>query len=439
MILRARLVIPFAGPLVENARIEIRAGRVCNIDRWDPRAIARRGITDLGEVLVLPGLVNAHCHLDYTDMAGQFPPPKVFTEWLQLITEAKAGWSLDDFAASWRHGAEMLARTGSTTVGDIEAIPELLPDAWESTPLRIISFLEMIGITNRRSPAAILEGTLGQVRALPRRRSRAALSPHAPYSTTAELLQLCARAARRRRLPLSIHVAESRLEYDMFTQRQGEMYEWLRRSKREMSDCGCGSPVNHLAKARLLGQNILAIHLNYLAESDLELLSQTGTHVVHCPRSHYYFRHDPFPLSRLIRAGINVSLGTDSLASVCKTRGQPLELNLFEEMRFLQRAYPQLRPETIFQMATVNGAKALGLAGRAGELSPGSFADLIVLPWQGPPRRALEETLAAPTDLRRRMIAGRWLEPSPPGLRSTAASEGPKRRVPRVRPVLDHE
>src|SRR5439155_18866159 len=115
---------------------------------------------DLGEVLLMPGLVNAHCHLDYTNMAGEFPPPIVFIDWLKLITSTKAGSGFADYAQSWLDGADMLLSTGTTTVADIEAIPELLPEVWTSTPLRVISLLELIGITNRRPPKAVLQMAL---------------------------------------------------------------------------------------------------------------------------------------------------------------------------------------------------------------------------------------------------------------------------------------
>jgi cytosine/adenosine deaminase-related metal-dependent hydrolase len=168
------------------------------IGRWrdlaegsDPRRM------DLGEVVLLPGLVNAHCHLDYTLMAGQFPPPKVFTDWLKLITDTKADWSYSDYAESWTAGAGMLLRSGTTTVGDIEAVPQLLPKMWEATPLRIVSFLEMIAISQRRSPETIVQEMSEQGRTLKHTRCRVGLSPHAPYSTLPELLRLTARTARR--------------------------------------------------------------------------------------------------------------------------------------------------------------------------------------------------------------------------------------------------
>ena len=104
---------------------------------------------DLEEAVLLPGLVNAHCHLDYTDMAGFLPPPKQFTDWIKAIVALKSSWTLEEFATSWQHGAAMLLRTGTTTVADVEAVPELLPTAWGGTPLRVISFRELINLKSR--------------------------------------------------------------------------------------------------------------------------------------------------------------------------------------------------------------------------------------------------------------------------------------------------
>src|SRR5262245_13943399 len=175
----------------------------------------------------MPGLINAHCHLDYTHMAGQFLPPKVFTDWLKSITSTKAGWSFSDYAASWLAGAQMLLRTGTTTVADIESVPQLLPEIWDSTPLRIFSFLEMIGITQRRPPGAVLREAVEKGSKLEHPRCRVALSPHAPYSTIPELLRLAVQTSSQRQWLLATHVAESALEFEMFARGRGEMFEWL--------------------------------------------------------------------------------------------------------------------------------------------------------------------------------------------------------------------
>ena len=277
----------------------------------------------MGERVLMPGLVNAHCHLDYTDMAGQFLPPKVFTDWLKLITVAKAEWSYPEYAASWLKGARMLLRTGTTTVADIEAVPELLPEVRRATPLRVFSFLELIGIRGQRQPQAVVQEAVAQIEALKGCRGGAGLSPHAPYSTVPDLLRLSAETARRRKWRLTIHVAESALEFEMFTHGRGQMFDWLQRSGRDMSDCGQGSPVQHLERCGALGERLLAAHVNYLANGDTALLGKRKVHVVHCPRGHSYFGHDPFPLRRLTRAGVNVCLGTDSLASVSCTGARP--------------------------------------------------------------------------------------------------------------------
>jgi cytosine/adenosine deaminase-related metal-dependent hydrolase len=357
---------------------------------------------------LMPGLVNAHCHLDYTLMAGQFPPPKVFTDWLKVITDTKADWSFSDYVESWSKGAEMLLHSGTTTVGDIEAVPQLLPKMWETTPLRVLSFLEMIGITKRRSSETIVAEMSEKAAFLKHRRCRIGLSPHAPYSTLPELLRLSARTARRRRWLLCTHVAESKLEFDMFVRRRGEMFDWLARSGRDMTDCGQGSPVRHLERFGLLGPNLIAVHLNYLGRGDINLLSRRRVSVIHCPRSHFYFRHDPFPLRRITRGGINVCLGTDSLASVYQRRRQPVELNMFDEMRTLAEQEPGLSPRKILKMATWCGASALGLASKVGEIVPGTYADLIALPFSGKVSKVYDSVLRHAGRVEASMIGGRW-------------------------------
>jgi cytosine/adenosine deaminase-related metal-dependent hydrolase len=409
LLIRARAVVPVSRPPIEDGAILISGQRIAAVGRWSVLSARCSGrAVDLGEVALLPGLVNAHCHLDYTNMAGEFPPPRSFTDWLKLITTAKASWSYSDFAESWLQGARMLLHTGTTTVADMEAVPELLPEVWEATPLRVISFLELIGIKGLRTPAAILQEAVDRIGALGASRFQAGLSPHATYSTLPELLRLSGVAARRRRWRLATHVAESKVEFEMFSEGRGEMFDWLKRSTRDMSDCGLRSPIQHLEHCGLLGENLLAVHVNYLGRNDAALLGRRRVSVVHCPRSHSYFRHEAFPARRLLKAGVNVCLGTDSLASVWKPRRQEVELDLFEEMRTLAKNAPWLSAKAILRMATVNGARALGFKGRLGELSPGALADLIALPFAGHLGRIHELVLEHRGGVAASLIRGRW-------------------------------
>jgi cytosine/adenosine deaminase-related metal-dependent hydrolase len=409
MLLRARVLLPVSQPPIADGAVAIAGNRVRQIGPWQELARHHSGpVVDLGDTLLLPGLVNAHCHLDYTSTAGQIAPARRFTDWLKLMTAAKTGLTFSDFAESWLKGAQMLLRSGVTTVCDIEMAPELLPDVWSATPLRVLSCLEMTGIKSGRPPAEILRDAMDVLNSLPAGRSRGGLSPHAPYSTAPELLRLAAQTARRRRLRVVTHVAESDQEFDMFTHGRGEMFDWLKRSRRDMSDCGLGTPVQHMERQDALGENLLAIHVNYLGAGDAALLGRRHVHVVHCPRSHAYFKHAPFPLAQLTAARVNICLGTDSLVSVRTTRKRSAELNLFDEMREIAARQPSLAPEKILRMATVNGARALGMSGQAGELRPDAFADLIGIPYDGKPADACEHAVQHRGDVAASMINGEW-------------------------------
>jgi cytosine/adenosine deaminase-related metal-dependent hydrolase len=409
MILRARTILPVSRPPIESGAIVISENRIHAVGAWpDLQPHAAGEILDLGEVILLPGLVNAHCHLDYTDMAGQLPPPQTFTDWIPLIIAAKAAWDFSEYARSWLDGSQMLLRTGTTTVADIEAMPDLLPELWDATPLRVFSFLEMTGIRARRNATEILREAVETIDLLSHPRCSASLSPHAPYSTLPELLRSSAGIARERNWRITTHLAESEQEFEMFMHARGKMFDWLQRNERDNSDCGLGSPVAHLARNGLLGENLLAVHVNLLAPGDVELLATNHVHVVHCPRSHDYFRHPPFPRRPLAGAGINLCLATDSLATVRKNGKEKLELNLFAEMRQLAAADQTISPAEILRMATVNGAKALGMAGQIGELSENAFADLIAIPFAGKNADIYDAVVHYASTVSASMIDGKW-------------------------------
>jgi aminodeoxyfutalosine deaminase len=412
MLIRARILLPGHRPPVENGALAIAHGRILSVGPWPS---VRRHFTgrplDLGETLVLPGLVNAHCHLDYTAMAGLIPPVRSFTDWIKSITSLKGTWTDAEFADSWRSGAEMLLRSGTTTVADVEAVPDLLPHLWKSTPLRVISFLEMTGVRSRRDPQQIVRETVARARALRSDGSRVGLSPHALYSTTSTLLRLSQQAARRHHWRLVTHVAESAEEFDMIRHAAGPMFQWLRRNERPMSDCGQCSPVALLDQLGYLDHRLLAIHLNYLAPGDARRLARCGVHVVHCPRSHDYFDHRIFPYARLVKAGVNISLGTDSLVTVRKAHRQTVTLDLFTEMQAFARGQPDVPPADILAMVTRKPARALGLAPQIGALRAGASADLIAIPFHGPIADATRAAVHHRGPVSASLIAGRWAIP----------------------------
>src|SRR5207244_2882480 len=207
------------------------------------------------------------------------------------------------------------------------------------------------------------------------------LAPHALFTASANLYRRCEEIAQCENILLTTHLAESREEMAMFHDASWPLYEFLKNIGRDMSDCGHETPFAWFAKIAgvragcMLPTEWIVAHLNELAESDFELLVESTRkfHVVHSPRSHAYFGHSRFPFERLRSLGFNICLGTDSLAS-------NEDLSLFAEMRAFQKEFPDVPPERILEMVTVNPALALGQENALGKIRHGFCADLIAIP-----------------------------------------------------------
>jgi len=380
MIIRARNVVTMDGAPIENGAVAISGDRIVDVGKFDQiKARNSLGVIDLGEQALLPGLINAHCHLDYTCLRGKIPRQKSFTDWIRAINAEKSKLSPADFMASINEGFAETKRFGTTTIANLTAFPELLrqlPDA----PLRTWWFAELIDV---RSPKRISELVDSAVESLKFGQNHG-LAPHALFTASKNLYQRCEEAGSN--VLLTTHLAESREEMEMFRDASGPLYEFMKSIGRDMNDCGNGTPLELFVgtsdasaarSSHALSQWIVA-HMNELTQSDFQLLEKMSTkfHIVHSPRSHQYFGHSRFPFKRLDTLGFNVSLGTDSLAS-------NESLNLFAEMRAFQRTEPERSPEKIFEMITVNPASALRQQNTLGRIRPGFQADLIAIPCSG--------------------------------------------------------
>lgn len=411
VIYRTRRVVPACRPHIENGALLVAGTRIIAVGEFTHlhRLFTGR-VVDLGERILLPGLINAHCHLEYTHAAGLFEPPAVFSDWARQITRTRQTWTADQFAAAWCTGAQMLLESGVTTVANVQTVHELLLNVLESTPIRVWSFLEVTGVASRANPEAAARTLKSKVLELRRTRCHVGLSPHAPYSTTPALLTALAQLATELDLPVTMHVAESEDEFQMFTRAVGAMYQWLARHDRDMRDCGGITPVQHVLRHWPEPRGMIMVHANCITEEDITLLARASVHVVHCPRSHAYFGHPRFKWCELTAAGVNVCLGTDSLASV---RGlspaAPARLDLFEEMRMFARTYPGVAPEVIVRMVTLAPARALRCEGVLGCLQRNAAADIIALrdDMYAPDPYEVIVQHAGPVDAV--MIGGRWV------------------------------
>ena len=376
MILRARIVLPISSTPIEDGAVAISGNTISAVGGFTEIRKAHGGeLIDLGERVLMPGLINAHCHLDYSMMRRAIQPQRSFTEWIRRINALKRSLSLDDYRDAITRGFSELQRYGTTTVANIESFPELLPEM-SAPPIRTWWFLEMIDLRHLVTSEDVVAGTLAFFEKPSDWLGGFGLSPHAPYTASGPLYELVSAAAEKFDMPVMTHVAESREEWEMFRHARGELYEFMARLDRWMHDCQHQStPLRHVLNYTALGARWILTHMNELDESDFVLLASlprdARPSIAHCPGSHRYFRHAPFPMAKLLELGMNVCLGTDSLAST-------YSLSLFDEMRLLAKNEPWMHPADILTMATLNGARALGM--NAGKIAPGALADLIALP-----------------------------------------------------------
>ncbi len=369
MIIRAHTVVPIVGEPIDDGAVVVEGDKIVDVGRCVEIRNAFPGeVLDLGERVLLPGLINAHCHLDYTILRGKIPPQPSFADWIRTINAEKAKLTEQDYVASIKAGFAEAARFGTTTIANLTAFPKLAGIIDE--PIRTWWFGELIDVRNPGQADSIAD----EAAELLKSKRQWGLAPHAPFTASPRLYARCEEIAREERVPLTTHLAESREEMQMFRDATGPAFDFLQGIGRPMDDCGRETPFSIFHRTRSLGERWIIAHLNELDVSDLDLLATTPKfHIAHSARSHRYFGHSPFALERLRNLGFNVCLGTDSLAS-------NTDLSLFAEMRELLVRNPSVSPREALEMATINGASALGQRDQLGCIRAGAFADLIALP-----------------------------------------------------------
>jgi aminodeoxyfutalosine deaminase len=403
---RCRTLVTMDGTPIDNGVFTVDGSRFAQIG--SAREILRNytgELVDLGEIAVLPGLINAHCHLDYTLMRGAILTAQGFARWVKRINSLKRSLTDNDYLRATQLGFEELRRYGTTTVLNIVATPQIFP-LLPPPAIRAWFFLELIDVRPR---PWIDEHAFGSWLFLSERGERLGglgLSPHAPYTASAEMYEVALACSRSLNLLITTHVAESSEEYTMFAERSGELYDFLKNLGRPMSDCGSTSPLRHLIENGLISPDCIVAHLNELDDRDFELLSRTewrNLQVVHCPKSHNFLHHKRFPLEELRQRGLNICLGTDSLASNDS-------LNLFSEMRTARKVYQTLSAQELVEMVTIRPARALKLEHELGRIAPGYLADCIAIPCESSAGDVFEQIVQHSGTIKWMMVNGRILK-----------------------------
>lgn len=384
-LLRARLVLPISSAPIEDGFVRVEGEEITDFGPWrDDLGDAE----NLGDVILMPGLINAHCHLDYTVMRGAILRQPDFPSWVRRINELKRTLTDDDNLASIAKGFDELKMWGTTSVFNIEAFPELMV-RMPAPPIRTWWFYELLDIRNRIHTEDVVAGALSFFESRPGWLGGFGLSPHAPYTASAKLYELTRFASEKYSMPWTTHLAETDEEFEMFMRASGPLHDFLKKLGRDMSDTGGVTPTGRMLTNGLVPHGGILAHMNCLSESDYALLAErkADIHVVHCPNCHEYFERPRFELERLREIGIPISLGTDSLAS-------NKSLNLFDEMRQLHRTHPAISAKDAVEMITLTPARAIGLQGKLGEISKGALADLIAIPCTDPAEDAYEAVRA---------------------------------------------
>jgi cytosine/adenosine deaminase-related metal-dependent hydrolase len=370
--LSARYLFPVDARPVADASLIVSDGRIERIVLEQPDCPTH----DLGNAAILPGLVNAHAHLEFSDLDVPLGMPGMtLPDWIRLVLDYRI--ATDDRAGQAQRVANGVAEAvshGTTTLGEIATIDWSFPTA-DRIPIQLVVFREAIGMA-----VAGIEDLLQQARdhvEVGQKRGHwlPGISPHAPYTVHPQLLMRLVEYSRAARIPIAIHLAESNEEIQWLRDGSGPFAALLaeRGGETVFRQPDATRPWDIL-RTVAEAHRTLVVHGNYLRDDEIGFL---GTHAqgmsaVYCPRTHAYFRHSPYPLAQLVEAGANVALGTDG-------RGSNPDLSVLAEMRYLAATFPQIPLDQVVKMGTSQGARALGLAERCGTLTPGKEANLAIV------------------------------------------------------------
>lgn len=377
-VIRARVVATMRGAPIENGAVVIDGENIVDVGAFSELRAESGHVVDLGESVLLPGLINAHCHLDYTCLRGKIPRQRSFADWVRAINDAKAQLMADDYVHSINDGFAEARKFGTTTVVNYTAFPEFI--ARVDQRVTTIWCAELIDVR----PGSDANKTVSRADEQLRGSDERGFAPHALYTASPAMFRRVQQIAAREQLLCSTHVAESFDEMQMFRYGSGGLYDFLAALGRDMSDCGTQTPCARALALCSSKTRWIFAHMNELSDDDFALIAQRAPlHIAHCPRSHAYFQHKRFAFERLRDAGANVCLGTDSLASAP-------DLNLFAEMREFRRLRPHVTARETLEMVTVNAAGGLPRRDKIGQLAAGFRADMIALPFNGKTREVFD-------------------------------------------------
>lgn len=375
LLLRAAWVCPVARPPLRDGWVHVAAGRITALGQGRA-APAADAMQDLGAAIVLPGLVNAHTHLELSWLRGRVPPGPDFLTWVGQLMGARTSFESPDdpvVMTAVRDAVRAMRASGTAAVGDI-ANALITPSVLAQMDMPAVVFHELMGFRDTDGQAAVAASRARRA-ALESPGVRVVTAPHAPFSVSPELFRAIRDDARGAARPLtSVHVGESRAEVQLLRDGTGpwrDRLEALGVWRSGWVPPGRG-PADYLCDLGVIGAGTLAVHGVQLTDAELARLAACDATLVTCPRSNTWVGVGVPPVTRFLASGVRLAVGTDSLASAP-------DLNLFGELAELHRLAPEVAPARLVAAATRGGAEALHLADRFGVIAPGQDARLIAV------------------------------------------------------------
>ncbi len=380
----ARWILPVSAAPIESGAVAVEAEKIVAVGSFKEvsEKYGDASIREFKHAAIIPGLINSHTHLELTAMRGYLEHEESnFFAWLRKLTVARLErMTQEDIRVSATMGACEALRAGVTAVADASDSASMSMLAINEVGLRGIVFQESFGPDPRLVDQQLAELKV-KVLALQQNESelvKVGVSPHAPYTVCGPQLEQISDFALSENFPLMMHAAESAAEDLFLREGSGIFAEGLAKRNIEWT-APRKSAIQYLSERKILETKPLLAHCVRVDDRDIEILSESGVKVAHCPKSNAKLGHGRAPFARFLDSGLSVGLGSDSVASnnTC---------DILEEARFatlVSRIDTPVSAMDVFKAATLGGAHCLGLSGKVGELSVGAQADLAIVSLDG--------------------------------------------------------
>ncbi len=366
---QAKWVFPVELNPIENGIVEVAGGIVRSVFK----SRGNQSTMDLGEVALIPGLVNAHTHLEFSNLPEPLGTPGIeITDWIRLVIRNRTENSVQSKLTAIRAGINESIEAGVVAIGEIATAPISLGDYDHNFNLTV--YIEQLGRDESQIESKVnaVKEFLGQSHSS---NLQSAISPHAPYSLHPKLFEQLVALAVDKRKSIAIHLAETQAERQLLDDQTGSFVSLLKELNAwDSTSFHPRMTILEYLKRLVLADRVLVVHGNDLNDREIAFIAKhrAKMSVIYCPRTHEYFGHAAYPLQKLLDAGIDVAVGTDSRAS------NP-DLSLFAELKTIARRHPDISPSNILEMGTIRGANCLNLDQRFGSLMPGKSAQMNVI------------------------------------------------------------